>query len=228
MSSTRDTPNRRAGNGRTPRKRLTAEARRAAILEAALEVFAERGYAASSIDEIATAAGISKALIYEHFPSKRDLHAALLAHHVTELFTRLAETAGTDRPGEIRLRDGVDAFLRFVEERRHAWMMLFRDAADPEVAEAMTGVQQQATLAVAELIAAEPTEPAESDDLARRDLAIEMLAQQLTGAVQSLANWWGDHPEVERKWLVERVMDFAWLGLERLRAGERYRDEKTD
>lgn len=207
-----------------PRKRLTAEARKAAILDAALEVFAERGYAASSIDHIASTAGISKALIYEHFPSKRELHAALLAHHVTALFGQLAESAATDQPGEVRLRAGVDAFLRFVEGRRDAWRMLFRDAADPEVAEAMIGVQQQATLAVAALIAAEPTQPAAGDDLARRDLAVEMLAQQLTGAVQSLAYWWGDHPEVEREFLVQRVMDFAWLGLERLRDGERHRD----
>jgi AcrR family transcriptional regulator len=206
------------------RRRMSAADRREVILDAALDEFARNGFHETSLEGVADRAGISKALIYEHFPSKRDLHAALLAHHVTALFTKLAETAGTHRPGEIRLRDGVDAFLRFVEERRDAWRMLFRDAADPEVAEAMTGVQQQATLAVAALIAAEPTEPAESDDLARRDLAVEMLAQQLTGAVQSLANWWGDHPEVEREWLVERVMDFAWLGLERLRAGERYRE----
>jgi AcrR family transcriptional regulator len=74
----------------TGRKRLTAEQRRAAILDAALEVFAERGYHASSIDDIARAAGISKALIYEHFASKQALHADLLEHQAGELFGRLA------------------------------------------------------------------------------------------------------------------------------------------
>jgi hypothetical protein len=49
-----------------------------------------------------------------------------------------------------------------------------------------------------------------------------MLAQQLTGAIQSLANWWADHPGVPRRELVEQVMAFAWIGLERLRDGERY------
>ena len=65
-----------------PRRRLSAEQRRSAILDAALVVFSSRGYHASSIDEIAQAAGISKALIYEHFPSKRDLHVSLLERHV--------------------------------------------------------------------------------------------------------------------------------------------------
>ncbi len=53
----------------TPRRRLTGEERRAAILDSALAVFGERGYHASSIDDIARAGGTSKALIYEHFDS---------------------------------------------------------------------------------------------------------------------------------------------------------------
>ena len=72
---------------------------------------------------------------------------------------------------------------------------------------------------VAALIAAEPATPPE--DPAERRRAIEMLAEQLVGAVQALANWWADHQEVPREVLVDRVMDFAWIGLERLRAGER-------
>src|SRR5213080_5140173 len=110
------------------RRRLSAPDRRAAILDAALQIFSSRGYHAASIDEIAQEAGISKALIYEHFPSKRDLHASLLESHVQEIFERLAAAAATSDPGEVRLRAGVDAFLEFVETRRDAFRMLFRDA----------------------------------------------------------------------------------------------------
>src|SRR5437764_5949578 len=134
------------------RKRLTAEDRRAAILDAALEVFGHRGYHAASIDEIAHAAGISKALIYEHFPSKRDLHVSLLEVHVHEIFGRLADSAATSEPGEVRLRAGVDAFLGWAEEHGDAFRMLFRDAVEPEVVEFVARVQTQATTAIAELI----------------------------------------------------------------------------
>jgi AcrR family transcriptional regulator len=200
------------------RPRLPAAERRAAILDAAMEVFAERGYHAASIDVIARAGGISKALIYEHFPSKQALWASLLETQVTEVFRRLAAGAATPQPGEVRLRAGVDAFLAFVEERRDAWRMLFREATDPEVMSFLDRVRSQVAGVVAALIAAEPTtNVAEGAD---RELAIEMLAEQLTGAVQALANWWADHQDVPREVLVERVMDFAWLGLERLRAGE--------
>src|SRR5919204_468999 len=77
-----------------------------------------RGYHGSSIDEIAQAAEVSKALIYEHFPSKRDLHLSLLETNIQEIFERLAESAATSDPGEVRLRAGVDAFLEFVELRQ--------------------------------------------------------------------------------------------------------------
>lgn len=202
-----------------PRRRLSAEARRAAILDAALEVFAKHGYHAASIDDIAGAATVSKALIYEHFPSKRHLHAALLERHVGELFERLVASAATSEPGEVRLRAGVDAFLSFVESRPDAFRMLFRDAVEPEVAEVLRTLARQAALQVTELIATEPRERRDDDE--EEGEAIEMFGALLTGAVQSLALWWDEHPKVPRERLVERVMEFAWLGFERLRAGER-------
>jgi AcrR family transcriptional regulator len=204
------------------RKRLSAVERREAILDAALDVFARRGYHGSSIDEIAHAAGISKALIYEHFPSKRDLHVSLLERSVQEVFERLADAAATSDPGEVRLRAGVDAFLRFAEERGAAFRMVFRDAVEPEVAELLMTVQAQAAAAVAGMIASEPR--AGRGDPRRDRIGIEMLGRQLTGAVQSLALWWGEHPEIPRERVVDSVMNFAWIGLERLRAGERWTD----
>jgi AcrR family transcriptional regulator len=209
-----------AAGGSTPRKRLPAEERRGLILDAALEVFARHGYHAASIDDIAAAAAVSKALIYEHFPSKRHLHAALLERHVGELFELLAESAATSEPGEVRLRAGVDAFLAYVESRPDAFRMLFRDAVEPEVAESLRQLARQATAAVAGLIAREPF-AGRSDDADEAE-AIEMFGALLTGAVQSLALWWDEHPDVPRERLVGRVMEFAWIGFERLRAGERF------
>src|SRR3954454_11674207 len=117
----------------SPRKRLSADDRRSAILDAALEVFSRRGYNGASIDEIAGAAGISKALIYEHFPSKRELHVSLLERHVQDIFMRLAQTADTNDPGDVRLRNGVNAFFEWSENNPEAFRLLFRDTFEPEV-----------------------------------------------------------------------------------------------
>src|SRR4051794_39294390 len=203
---------------RPSRKRLSAEDRRTAILDAALEVFSRRGYNGASIDEIANAAGISKALIYEHFPSKKDLHVSLLERHVQEIFMRLAETADTKDPGEVRLRNGVNAFLEWAETNRDAFRLLFRDTFEPEVAGVLDRLQNQATGAIAALMASEPALQGATRDDAELALSIEAMAQQLSGGVQSLAIWWQSHPDIEREWLVDRVMDYAWVGLKRARS----------
>jgi AcrR family transcriptional regulator len=204
----------------TPRKRLTGEERRAAILDAALAVFSERGYHASSIDDIAREGGISKALIYEHFASKQDLYAELLEQHAGELFSALAEAISeAGRSATARLAVGFDAFYGFVEEHRVAWRMLFREATDPEAVAVLDRITAEVTAFVAGVIAEDP-------GVRRNDVdsehGVQVIAQLLVGALQSLATWWADHQELPRQRIVEMTMDFTWLGLQRLGQGERW------
>jgi AcrR family transcriptional regulator len=209
--------------GVAPRKRLSGEERRAAILDAALAVFAERGYHSASIDDIAREGGVSKALIYEHFTSKQELYAELLQQYAGQLLERLAramEEAGS--MGATRLASGLDAFFGFVEERRVAWRMLFREAGDPEVAAVFERMVAQVTAVVAALIAEDPGSHAVDGDEHGREEGIEMVAQMLVGSVLSLSNWWADHQDVPRARILEMAMDYAWLGLERLSRGERW------
>jgi AcrR family transcriptional regulator len=205
-----------------PKRRLTAEERRSEILDSALAVFSERGYHAASIDDIAGEAGVSKALIYEHFASKQELHADLIARNARELTQRVAgalsgvEIESTSK----RLATGLEAFFAFVEERRDAWRMLFRDAADPESSAVLDRMVEQVTAEVTVLISQDPG----ARELARggHDRSLRLLAEMLVGGAQSMANWWTEHPETSRAQLVEIAMDFAWLGLERLSRGERW------
>ena len=129
------------------RRRLTAEERRTEILDAALSAFSRKGYHATSIDDIAGEAGVSKALIYEHFASKQELYADLIARNARELTQRVAAAlVGVElESGMARLAIGLEAFFAFVEERRDAWRMLFRDVADPESAEVLDRMLEQVT-----------------------------------------------------------------------------------
>jgi hypothetical protein len=140
-----------------------------------------------------------------------------LERHVQDIFVRLAQTADTKDPGEVRLRNGVNAFLEWAETHRDAFRLLFRDTFEPEVAAVLDRLQNQATGAIAALMASEPAIQAAGGNEADLALAIEAMAQQLSGGVQSLAIWWQQHPDVEREWLVDRVMDYAWVGLKRTR-----------
>ena len=204
------------------RRRLTAEERRSAILDAALTAFSQKGYHATSLDDIAREAGVSKALIYEHFASKQELHADLIARNARELTQRVAGAlSGVEIESTVeRLTAGLEAFFAFVEERRDAWRMLFRDAADPESSAVLERMVQQVTAEVTVLISQDPG----ARQLTRvgDERSLRLLAEMLVGGAQAMANWWTDHPEAPRAQLVEIAMDFAWLGLERLSHGERW------
>lgn len=204
-----------------PRRRLSAAERRGELLDAAVEVFAREGYHGASLEDIAGVAGVSKALIYEHFSSKRELHDELVLAHAGEIFRRLQESAGTaGLSGQERLRRGIEAFLLFVEEHREAWRALFRDAADPDVAQQIAVVQSQATLVVAALIRADvEAHPREGVDREHQEVVFTIYAHMLAGGLQTLANWWYDNQEVARQEIVDRAMEFTWLGLERVSDG---------
>jgi AcrR family transcriptional regulator len=189
---------------------MSAADRRSAILRCAMEAFATRGYHGTSIDDIASAAGISKALIYEHFPSKQALHAEVISVQADALFARMAQAADAALAPDERLRGGIDAFLGFVECNREAWRALFRDAADPHLGEVVDRLQRRATDAIAEMMVPGAAAPLHDE--------VEIVAQMLSGAVQALANWWYEHQDRTRAELVDRAMGFAWLGLERLSA----------
>lgn len=203
------------------RRRLSAADRRSAILASALEVFSEKGFHGASLEDVAARGGVSKALIYEHFDSKRDLERALLEMHVHELLGRVSAAITSAASEEERLRDGVDAFLAFVEERPVAWRLLFRNVGDPDIAEAFDALRGEVSQTIAVLMVANaPASLREAEP--NLEQATEILAQQLTGAVQSLANWWDDHRAVPRERVLEMAMDFAWVGLKSLGEGERW------
>lgn len=200
---------------------MAAGDRREVLLEAALGVFSEHGYHHTSLEHVAERAGVSKALIYEHFGSKRDLHQALLERNRDELLGRVLKAIdGLEDPGE-RLRAGHDAFLGFVEDNRSAWRMLFLNPGDPEALATVERLEAEVRDITATLIAehAPPESPIAGEST---EVAAEMLAQQMVGAVRALAAWWDEHREVPRSEILEALMDLHWLGLERVAAGERW------
>jgi AcrR family transcriptional regulator len=198
---------------------MSAADRREAILDAALEEFSMHGFHETSLEGVADRAGISKALIYEHFPSKRDLHGALLGRYVHELLERVIGAIATAAPPEERMRAGGDAFLSFVEDHREPWRLMVRNPADSGVEATVGRVQSEIGLAIAALMQAD-VPPEREQDPEDAHFEIEMLAQQIVGALRALANWWDDHRDIPRERLLETHMDFAWVGLDRLSQGE--------
>jgi AcrR family transcriptional regulator len=219
-SITQQSGNGKAGEERV-RRRMPASDRRALLLEAAREAFAEGGYHRTSLDAIAERAGVSKALLYEHFSSKRELHAAMLEAHVHELIERLNAALVDAEPGQDRLRAGLEAFFTFLEERRGASAILLRNTGDPDVAEWLARLREAIGAQIVTLMTEEVEQLIAEDPELRG--AIEMIAQQQIGAIQSLADWWGEHRDVPKEKLVSTAMDFSWIGMERVSQGGRWR-----
>jgi AcrR family transcriptional regulator len=208
---------------RTPargrRQRISAGDRRRRILNAAMEVFAERGYQGASMSEIARAAGITPAVIYDHFASKADLQITLLEEQTAQLLGAVATAVGAApaEPGP-RLRAGVGAFFAFVEQHAFAWRMIFRDPpTEPAVVACHRRIHHSAMLAIAREL--EANVPESRRAVPDADRQVEMFAQMLKATVNGLAEWWYEHREVPREDLVDRVLEFCWIGLERGASG---------
>ena len=204
-----------------PRRRLSAPDRRAAILDDALEIFSARGFNEASLDDVAARGGISKALIYEHFSSKRELQLALLDTFVHELIGRVVGAIGGADENEARLRAGIEAFLEFAEERPAALRLLTRNVSDPDAGEALDRLREEAAGAVASMMVADAPPPQPGDLAVEETSAV--LAHLIAGGIQFMAGWWLANPgAIRRESVVEVAMGLYWLGLERLGEGERW------
>lgn len=201
--------------------RLKREERRALIEEAASRVIAERGYDAASLEEIAAAAGVSKAVLYDHFPSKAELQGELLRQNTEALMRFVAERVGAAEGPSERIRAGIEAFFEFVEGHAFAWRMIFRDPpSDPALSEACSDMHRQVTRGIAAMFRTEPEIASRIEGADPEQ--IEMLAEQLKMAMAGLAAWWYEHRHRTRDDMVAAVMNLAWIGMERLAQGERF------
>jgi AcrR family transcriptional regulator len=164
------------------------------IEEVAARLFAEQGYAETTVDQIVAAARISKPALYRHFPSKRDLHLALLRRHQTALAATALAELGPERSLD-RLPDMLDAWFRHVQEHPFVWRLLFHDATgDPDVQAVHAQIRDAQRAADVALL----REFAPDIPEAEREPLGEVIRSSLTG----LAVWWLDHPDVPRARLV--------------------------
>ena len=108
-----------------PRRRLTAERRRRQLIDVALESFATNGFNETTMEDIATAAGVTKPLLYQHFESKRALYLELIDDVAARLIGALAAATTVESRTRRRVELGFEAYFRFTIENQSAVRMLF-------------------------------------------------------------------------------------------------------
>ena len=187
--------------------RLPRSARRVQLLRAAQDVFVAQGFHAAAMDDIADRAGVSKPVLYQHFPGKRELYLALLEEHVGQLADRVAEAmAGTDDNHErVRAPSPPTSSSSTPRARPSGWSSSPTCATTPTSAASSTAAPQVCVEAIAEVIAA--------DTGADPERAL-LLASGLTGLAETSARWWLPRKgTVSREEAVSLMSSLAWRGI---------------
>jgi AcrR family transcriptional regulator len=184
-----------------------------------MTVFGQHGYEHVRIDDIAAAAGISKALIYEHFTSKQELYSELMNRAAAELLDRIVMAASAPGvKGAGRLEQGVRGGFSFVTEQPEAFQMFVRDVSDPDIA-AIQGKLRRST--VSAMVGVMEMEPLKARGGLEPD-HLEQLAEMVVGGWYALADWWLRNRDADIDELISIQLSFMWLGLGRMQRGERW------
>jgi AcrR family transcriptional regulator len=187
--------------------RLPRQARRRQLLEAALEVFVARGYHAAAMDEIAERAGVSKPVLYQHFPGKQELYLALLDESVEALIETVRTALRSTNDNRQRVAATFQAYFEFVAAQSGTFRLIFESdfANEPAVRERLGEADRKCAEMVSEVI---------KTDAGLADEEAHLLSIGLVGMAQVTARYWlstlGTIPRDAAEQLVARL---AWRGI---------------
>lgn len=194
----------------TPKTRLRGSQRRELIVHAATAEFAQRGYEAASIGRIASAAGVSRTVLYDHSPSKHALFVEVLGFEQQALLRYLSAALGSSGTTQDRWRAAFDAFFAFVEEQPLGWRLLFPNhpPLDFGAAEEYRRVRTEFNRVLASLLADDARHAGLEPESVRARAVFAIHRDALTAA----ARWWQSHPDVSRAEIVDSAMAALWSG----------------
>ncbi len=196
-----------AGRSNQRGVRLPRQERRAQLLGAAQEAFVRNGYHAAAMDEIAERAGVSKPVLYQHFPGKAELYLALLDQALGDIYAGLVAALDGSPAGREQVLATIDAYFAFVDSRGGAYRLVFESdmTNDPQARARIVSAERAYSQEIARVLRTESQ--LDQDESA-------MLASGVVGLAQSSARaWLADGRRVSRAHAVELVTRLAWKGI---------------
>ncbi|OIV36928.1 TetR family transcriptional regulator [Mangrovactinospora gilvigrisea] len=196
-----------AGQGGAKGTRLPRHARRNQLLGAAQQVFVAQGYHAAAMDDIAERAGVSKPVLYQHFPGKLDLYLALMEQQTERLVEKVRKALEDTTDNKQRVDSTMSAYFEFIDDEGGAFRLVFESdlTNEPAVREILDRANRRCAELVADVIAEDTDRP--------RDQAM-LLATGLTGAAQITARYWlAENRAIPREAAAEMVSQLAWRGI---------------
>ena len=211
MTTTHTQPDSRPDPPTGRQGRLPRSARRQQLLQAARDIFVARGYHAAVMDEIADRAGVSKPVLYQHFPSKRELYLGLLDEQVMHLGERMVAALQDTNDNKDRVHGAIAAYFEFVDAEGEAFRLLWESDLrnDPEVHKKVERAFAEIVSALADTINAESgAGPAQS----------HLLSAGLSGLAEISARWWLERrndraSDLSKDEAVALISALAWRGI---------------
>jgi AcrR family transcriptional regulator len=190
------------------RRRMRAPERREQLLQVARKVFAQGGYQTVTMDDVARGAGVTKPILYDHFPSKRDLYRGLLEADLAALREKIETALETSRGNRERIRASFQAYFDFVDEEGEGFRLLMKEAvgAEEEFRDLVAEFREAVLARVTEVIVRESR-----GNLSPKEA--EEVALGLIGMAETVAQHEPGRSKEDRRKTVDILVRLAWRGI---------------
>jgi AcrR family transcriptional regulator len=228
----------RPREGRRPprreRVRMSGHERREQLLDVGRKLFAEKGFEAVSVEEIAAKAGVSKPVVYEHFGGKEGLYAVVVDREMTYLLVAIAEALGSDDAQTTAARTLLEragmALFDYIDRYPDGFRILVRDT--PAIRDDDGNVEHLGGTFAGLLVDV----AAKVDDLLARQFRAHKInpkwaplySQMLVGMVAQTGQWWLDVRKPKKEDVVAHLVNLAWNGLQNMEPKPRLRSAKDE
>ncbi|MGO2051436.1 TetR/AcrR family transcriptional regulator [Arthrobacter sp. MYb211] len=198
------------GEIKNPRtQRMPREARRRQLLQAAHQVFVAHGYHGASMDEIAEVALVSKPVLYQHFPGKRELYLALLDSHLADFTKLLDDAISSTNENRQRVFETINTYYQYIKRESQAYRLIFESdvLSDPLVAARIEEFNNALATSISKVVVKD-TDLDEDEGL--------LVGRALAGLSQVSARYWATSGEpVDQETAVDLISRLAWRGISR-------------
>jgi AcrR family transcriptional regulator len=188
---------------------MTGKERREQLLDVGRRIFAERGYEATSIEEIAARAGVSKPVVYEHFGGKEGLYAVVVDREMQSLLDRVDRALTAGHPREL-LEQAALALLDYIEEQTDGFRILVRDSPVTSATGNFSSLIGDIATQVEHILGGEFSARGYDPGLA------SLYSHALVGMVALTGQWWLEARHPEKGQVAAHLVNLAWHGLSHL------------
>lgn len=188
---------------------MSSAQRREQLISVARRAFAERGFEATSVEDIAARAKVSKPVVYEHFGGKEGVYAVVVDREVRSLLDRVTRALTGGHP-RVLVEQAALALLDYIEEDTDGFRVLVRDSPVMSDSGNFSSVLNDVAHQAEGILGKEFKERGFDPKLA------ELYSQALVGMVALTGRWWLDAQRPKKEVVATHLVNLAWNGLSHL------------